>query len=110
MSVADVTMDIQRTSSGFVRGVIDNVFLTNTATKIADLELIRNPRDLIDNPIGAVINSPDMDAVRHVPQPQLNPATFQGFDLIKQQKEERTGTVTASAGPEHEGPRSPEQL
>ena len=39
------------------------------------MELIRNPRDLIDNPIGGVINSPDMNAVSVIPQPQVSSAT-----------------------------------
>jgi len=97
LSVADITMDIQRTNSGLVRGVIDNVFLTNTSMKIADLSLIRNPRDLIDNPIGAVINSPDPQAVSIVPQPQLNPNTFQAMAMLADQKQGRVGLTKLPA-------------
>ena len=91
LSLADITMDIQRTNSGLIRGVVDNVFLTNTSMKIADLSIIRNPRDLIDNPIGAVINSPDPQAVSIVPQPQVNPATFNALGMLLEQKTGRTG-------------------
>lgn len=97
MSVADVLGDIQRTNSGLVRGVMDNIYLTNTSMKIADLSLIRNPRDLIDNPIGAVINSSDPDAVKMVPQPQLNPATFDAIALLQQQKSGRLGLTKLPA-------------
>jgi hypothetical protein len=97
LSVADVLGDIQRTNSGLVRGVMDNIFLTNTSMKIADLSLIRNPRDLIDNPIGAVINSADPDAVKMVPQPQLNPATFDAIGLMLQQKQGRLGLTKLPA-------------
>ena len=91
MSLADVTQDLQRTASGLIRGVVDNVYLTNTTMKIADLSVIRNPRDLIDNPIGAVINSADPDAVKPVPQPQLNPVTFNAIGLLTEQKASRVG-------------------
>jgi hypothetical protein len=97
LSVADVLGDIQRTNSGLVRGVMDNIYLTNTSMKIADLSLIRNPRDLIDNPIGAVINSADPDAVKMVPQPQLNPATFDAIGLMAQQKAGRLGLTKLPA-------------
>jgi hypothetical protein len=97
LSVADVLGDIQRTNSGLVRGVMDNIYLTNTSMKIADLTLIRNPRDLIDNPIGAVINSSDPDAVKLVPQPQLNPATFDAIGLMAQQKAGRLGLTKLPA-------------
>lgn len=91
LSVADVTMDMQRTMSGVVRGIVDNVYLTNTSTKIADLDLIKNPRDLIDNPIGAVINASDPQAVVPMPQPQLNPATFEALGMLKGQLSGRVG-------------------
>jgi hypothetical protein len=97
LSVADVSMDIQRTRSGVVRGVMDNIYLTNTSMKIADLSIIRNPRDLIDNPIGAVVNSPDPDAVRFVPQPQLNPNTFQALALLTDEKQNRVGLTKLPA-------------
>ena len=97
MCPADVLGDIQRTNSGLIRGVMDNIYLTNTSMKIADLSLIRNPRDLIDNPIGAVINSSDPEAVRTVPQPQLNPATFEAIGLMTQQKAGRLGLTKLPA-------------
>jgi hypothetical protein len=91
LSVADITIDMQRSISGIVRGVLDNVYLTNTSTKIADLDLIKNPRDLIDNPIGAVINASDPQAVVPLAQPQLNPATFEAMGLMKGQVAGRVG-------------------
>jgi hypothetical protein len=97
LSIADITGDIQRTNSGIIRGVVDNIFLTNTSTKIADLSLIRNPRDLIDNPIGAVIDSPDTDAVKTVSQPQLNPATFNAMGMMLEQKQGRVGLTKLPA-------------
>ena len=69
MSIADVTVDLQKTNSNIVRGILDNVYRVNTGLRIANLSILRNARDLIDNPIGGVIDSPDPTAVSVIPQP-----------------------------------------
>lgn len=98
LSVADLTMDVQRTTSSFIRGVVDNIHLTNASTRIADLQVVRNPRDVIDNRIGTVIDSPDPSAVAAIQQPQLNPQTFEAINLLKSQKDERTGQSRLRSG------------
>lgn len=98
MSIADVTMDIQSSVTNAVRGMLDNVHRVNAGVRIADMELIRNPRDLIDNPIGGVINSPDMNAVSVIPQPQVSSATGSVLEILSQQKEMRTGDTRLGKG------------
>lgn len=98
MSIADVTMDIQSSTTNAVRGMIDNVHRVNAGVRIADMELIRNPRDLIDNPIGGVINSPDMNAISVIPQPQVSSATGMVLEILSQQKEMRTGDTRLGKG------------
>lgn len=98
MSIADVTMDIQSSVTNAVRGMLDNVHRVNAGVRIADMELIRNPRDLIDNPIGGVINSPDMNAVSVIPQPQVSSATGSVLEILNQQKEMRTGDTRLGKG------------
>ena len=56
MSLADVLCDIQKTQSSLKRGVVDHTFMTNTSRFIANLSLVKNPRDLLDNRVGAVID------------------------------------------------------
>lgn len=99
MSIADVTMDIQRTSSSVLRGWVDNIWMTNTSRTIANLSVIKNPRDLIDNPIGGVIDTSDpMGAVMPLPTPTLNSSTGALYELLNQQKEQRTGDTRLGKG------------
>jgi hypothetical protein len=100
MSIADVTTDIQRTNSNIIRGAIDTIFRANNPTKIANLSggVIKNPQDLINNPPGLVIDSSDPNAVSVPPQPQVNTATFSVYEMVKQEKEQRTGLSRLSQG------------
>lgn len=98
ISIADVTMDIQSSITNAVRGMIDNVHRVNAGVRIADMELIRNPRDLIDNPIGGVINSPDMSAISVIPQPQVSSVTGSVLEILNLQKEMRTGDTRLGKG------------
>ena len=98
LSLADVTMDIQTSTSNTVRGMEDNVHRVNAGIRIADMELIRNPRDLIDNPIGGIINSPNLNAVNVIPQPQISAATGGLLEVLSLQKEMRTGDTRLGKG------------
>jgi len=102
MSIADVTMDLQRTKSNVVRGIVDNVFRVNTGLRIANLSVIRNARDLVDNPIGGVIDSPDVGAINVVPQPAISPATGALLELLASEKEARTGDNRMAKGLENQ--------
>lgn len=102
LSYADVSMDIQRTNSHAVRGIIDNVYRVNAGLRIANLAILRNPRDLIDNPIGGVIDSPDPMAVSVIPQPAISSATGLLLELLSAEKEARTGDTRLAKGMENQ--------
>jgi hypothetical protein len=101
LSLADVTMDIQKSQSTLKRSVIDNAWLTNTSRWVANLSLVRNPRDLIDNKIGAVIDVNAMDpssVVQPLNTPQISPNIFTTMELLEQEKEARSGSSRMSKG------------
>jgi len=101
LSLADVTMDIQKSQSTLKRSVIDNAWLTNTSRWVANLSLVRNPRDLIDNKIGAVIDVNAMDpssVVQPLSTPQISPNIFTTMELLEQEKEARSGSSRMSKG------------
>lgn len=102
LSIADVTQDIQRTNSNVTRGILDNVYRVNTGLRIANLSILRNARDLIDNPIGGVIDSPDTSAVNVIPQPAISSATGMLLELMASEKEMRTGDSRLSKGLENQ--------
>jgi hypothetical protein len=101
LSLADVTMDIQKSQSTLKRSVIDNAWLTNTSRWVANLSLVRNPRDLIDNKIGAVIDVNAMDpssVVQPLATPQISANIFTTMELLEQEKEARSGSSRMSKG------------
>lgn len=100
MSMADVTLDLQRTSSNLVRGAVDHLYRTNNPTRIANLSgsIIRNPKDLLANPPGLIIDSDNPLAVTALQQPTLNPATFSVVEIIRQEQERRTGLSRLAQG------------
>ena len=101
MSLADVMMDIQKSQSSLKRSVIDNAFMTNTTRWLANLSLVRNPRDLIDNRVGAVIDVNAMDpqsVVQPLNVPQISPQVFTTMEVLEQEKESRSGSSRMSKG------------
>lgn len=101
MSLADVIVDLQKTMSSLKRGVVDHLFLTTTSRWVANLSLVKNPRDLLDNRVGAVIdvNSPNPEAVvRPLPTPQLNGNVYTAMENFEQEKEARSGASRMSRG------------
>jgi len=101
MSLADVLFDIQKTQSSLKRGVVDHTFMTNTSRFIANLSLVKNPRDLLDNRVGAVIdvNSPNPEnVVRPLPMPNLSGTVFQAIENLEVEKESRSGMSRMARG------------
>lgn len=101
LSLADVVMDIQKSQSSLKRSVIDNAFMTNTTRWLANLSLVRNPRDLIDNRVGAVIDVNAMDpsmVVQPLNVPQISPQVFTTMEILEQEKEQRSGSSRMSKG------------
>lgn len=101
MSLADILFDIQKTQSSLKRGVVDHTFMTNTSRFIANLSLVKNPRDLLDNKVGAVIdvNSPNPEnVVRPMPMPNLSGTVFQAIENLETEKEARSGMSRMARG------------
>ena len=101
LSLADVLLDIQKSQSSLKRSVIDNAFMTNTTRWLANLSLVRNPRDLIDNKVGTVIDVNAMDpasVVTPLNVPQISPQVFTTMELLEQEKEARSGSSRMSKG------------
>ena len=101
LSLADVLLDIQKSQSSLKRSVIDNAFMTNTTRWLANLSLVRNPRDLIDNKVGTVIDVNAMDpaaVVQPMNTPAISPAVFTTMELLEQEKEQRSGSSRMSKG------------
>ncbi len=101
MSLADVLCDLQKTMSSLKRGVVDHLMLTTTSRWVANLSLVKNPRDLLDNRVGAVVDvmSPNPESVvRPLPTPQLNGNVYSAIENFEQEKESRSGSSRMARG------------
>lgn len=100
MCPADTLKTIQRTNSNLIRGAVDHLYRSNNPVKLADLSgsSIKNPQDVINNPPGLVIDTSDPNSVTSLQQPVLNPGTFNVFEVMNQQKENRTGMSRLAQG------------
>lgn len=98
LSEADVTMDLQKADSNIVRGMIDHIYRTNTGLRRVDMTLVRNPRDLLSNPIGGIIDAPDNMRFDVLPQAPLSAATGQVLEILANEREARTGDTRLGRG------------
>ena len=68
---------------------------------VANLSLVKNPRDLLDNRVGAVVDvmSPNPESVvRPLPTPQLNGNVYTAIENFEQEKEQRSGSSRMARG------------
>ena len=98
MCTADVMAHTQKTVSGLKRLIIDNQNMANSSRNIAIQNSLKNPRDLLDNKIGATLWAKRPDAVTPLPAPVLSPLTMNTLQMLKQDGEERSGISGLAKG------------
>jgi hypothetical protein len=59
---------------------------------------LTNPRELIDNRVGGLVNVSRPDAISPMPQAPLNPFIFQTLQMLDEDKEDTTGVSKLSQG------------
>lgn len=59
---------------------------------------LTNPRELIDNRVGGIVNVSRPDAIAPMPQAPLNPFVFQTIQMLDEDKEDNTGVSRLSQG------------
>ena len=98
MCTADVMVHIQKSQSGLKRLVYDNQQMANSSRNILLNGALKNPRDLLDNKIGATLVANRADAVTPLPPPALSPLTMQTIAMFKADGEERSGISGLAKG------------
>ena len=59
---------------------------------------LTNPRELIDNRVGGIVNVTRPDAINPMPQASLNPFIFQTIQMLDEDKEDTSGVSRLSQG------------
>ena len=96
---ADVQSSLMRTRSVLQRLMVDNAAMTNTSRWEANPRMIENPRELLENNIGGIVWSKQPgNAIRALPQPQLNPASMSVLEVLEREKENRSGLSRLAKG------------
>ena len=96
-SVDDLIMNDQDASTSMLRGVLDNVALTNNP-QLGVIEELTNMDDLLNNEIGAIVRMKQQGAVTPMSVPFVAGTTLPAMQYMDQQIEQKTGVTRASMG------------
>lgn len=88
----------QNARTVLTRSILDHAVLTNNPRYMVTKGGLTNPRELIDNRIGGLVNVTRPDAIAALPQAPLNPFTFQTISMLDEEKEDTTGVSRLSQG------------
>lgn len=88
----------QNARTVLTRAILDHTALTtNPRTGVVQGGLL-NPKELLDNRLGGLVNLSRPDALVPIVQQNLNPFVFETLKMLKDNKEENTGISALSQG------------
>jgi hypothetical protein len=88
----------QNARTVLVRGILDHTVITNNPRYQVVKGALTNPKELIENRIGGIVNVTRPDGITPLMQSGLNPFVFQTIQLLDEDKEEATGVSRLSQG------------
>lgn len=96
-SIADLIMNDQDASTSMLRGMLDNVALTNNPRQQV-IEDLANMDDVLNNEIGAIVRVKQMGAIQDLSVPFVAGSTLPAMQYLDDQTEQKTGVSRASLG------------
>jgi len=88
----------QNARTVLVRGVLDHTSITtNPRWQVVSGGLL-NPREMLENRLGGLVNVRRPDSIAPLPQNNLNPFVFETLGLLRDDKEHSTGVSALSSG------------
>ena len=97
-SYAKRVIPAQNVRTTLTRQIIDHANITNNPRYMVTRGGLTNPRELLDNRLGGIVNVTRPDAVNPLPQYGLNPFVFQALQMIDANNEKTTGVSSLSQG------------
>lgn len=88
----------QNARTVLMRGILDHTVITNNPRYQVVRGGLLNPKELMENRVGGIVNVTRPDAIVPIPQTGLNPFVFQSIQLLDEDKEESTGISKLSQG------------
>lgn len=95
---ASKVIPIQNARTVLTRSILDHTMITNNPRYMVVKGGLTNPRELIDNRVGGIVNVSRPDAIMPMPQASLNPFVFQTLAMLDDDKEDTTGVSRLSQG------------
>lgn len=88
----------QTARTALVRSILDHAAITNNPRLQVLKGGLLNPRELLDNRLGGLVNVNRPDAITPMAQTPLNPFVFEIINMVKENREETTGISSLSQG------------
>jgi hypothetical protein len=88
----------QNARTVLTRAILDHAAITTNPRWGVVKGGLLNPREMIENRLGGILNLTRPDAVKALEQQTLNPFVFQTLEMLKANKEESTGISSLSQG------------
>ena len=95
---ADKLCATQNARSVLTRSILDHAVIANNPRYMVVKGALTNPRELIDNRVGGLVNVTRSDGVVPMPQAGLNPFVFQTLEALDKDLEDNTGVSRLSQG------------
>ena len=97
-SFASKVIATQNARTILTRSILDHAVITNNPRYMVVKGGLTNPKELIDNRVGGLVNVSRPDAILPMPQAPLNPFIFQTLKMLEEQNEDTTGVSKLSQG------------
>ena len=91
-------IDTQNARTVLTRSILDHAMITNNPRYTVLKGGLTNPKELIDNRVGGLVNVTRPDAIAPMMQSPLNPFTFQTLSMLESNMEDTTGVSKLSQG------------
>lgn len=95
---AKLSIPAQNATTMLTRGILDHTAITTNPRWMVVQGGLTNPKELLDNRLGGLVNVKSPDSIVPMPQATLNQYVFPTIDLIKKNNEETTGISSLSTG------------
>ena len=95
---ADKLVATQNARTVLTRSILDHAMITNNPRYMVVKGGLSNPKELIDNRVGGIVNVSRPDAISPMLQAPLNPFVFQTLNQLDENAEDLTGTSRLSMG------------
>jgi len=88
----------QNAKTVLTRSILDHAVITNNPRYMVVKGGLTNPRELIDNRVGGLVNVSRPDAIQPMQQAPLNPFIFQTINMLDEEKEDTSSVSSLSQG------------